>query len=95
VTVPERFLTIDEAAELVNYPPATIEAWLGRGLPHVVPGGTRRPRRKDIRIRFSALVDWVRGLEVVRTPAPGTPPAGAVPRPGGKARRLSAWRDLP
>lgn len=89
---PERFLTIDQICELFGYPPATILAWFRRGLPHVVPGGTKRPRVKDIRVRASVLDAWVRGLEVVHTPPPGRAPA-AVPRPAARPRRLSAWRD--
>lgn len=89
MTEPERFFTIDQICEMFNYHPAIILVWLERGLPHVVPGGTKRPRHKDIRIRASALRDWIKGLEVVRTPA-----VAAGPRPGARPRRLSAWRTM-
>jgi hypothetical protein len=90
MTEPERFLTLEQVCEMFNYPQATILAWLERGLPHVVPGGTKRPRHRVIRIRASVLDAWIKGLEVTRTP---DPPAAAGPRPGVKPRRLSAWRN--
>lgn len=97
MTPPEQLLTIPEAAEVVNFDESVILRWIARGLPHVAAEGRRRPRRKDIRIRSSALWDWVRGLEVARdqpppASAPAPRPRRSVPvRPGYD---LSAWRRV-
>lgn len=92
----ERLLTIAEAAELTSYEDKVILDWIGRGLPFVAGGvGRRRPRRKDIRIRASALWEWVRALEVVRTEglSAGASPKRAKPRASvAVAGGLSAWR---
>jgi hypothetical protein len=95
---PERMLTIAEAAGLTSYDEKVILDWLARGLPFVAAGSGRlRPRRKDVRIRASALWTWVEQLEMRRTPAPEPAPAGKgrkgrpTPAPTGG---LSAWRAV-
>lgn len=98
--VVEQLLTIAEAAEAVNYDEAVILRWIARGLPHISAEGRKRPRRKDIRIRASALWEWVRGLEYAR----GQPPVAPAPIPAkrgakvctlaGDLSELSAWRRV-
>lgn len=95
---PERYLTVDEAAELVSYPESVILDWMARGLPHVVPEPGKRTRRDRIRIRRSALQAYVNGLEVVRVPAEPDPtrPRATAPRSGASpSAGLSAWRERP
>jgi hypothetical protein len=94
---PERFLTIGQAAELVGYDEATVLGWARNGLPTINPNPDgRRCRREKLRVRRSALLDFVRGLEVVRAPK-AEPDAAAAPkaRAKGAARTLglSAWRE--
>lgn len=94
---PERLLTIAAAAELTSYDVETIHQWLDRGLPFVAAGtGRVRPRKKDIRIRASALWQWVRDLEIVRTsPAPResvVPSRKVRPAAPVSSQGLSAWR---
>jgi excisionase family DNA binding protein len=90
---PARLLTIEEAAALANYPASTIRRWIERGLPHIAPGWQTRPRRKDIRIRASALENWLRGLEVARSPRDGKSPVGTPGKRPGSSQCLSAWRS--
>lgn len=93
---PERLLTIAVAAELTSFDESTIHQWLDRGLPFVAAGtGRSRPRKKDIRIRASALWEWVRNLEIVRKPGQpkqAAPASTRTPTPGTKS--LSSWRSV-
>jgi hypothetical protein len=105
---PERLLTIAQAGATASYDEATILQWIARGLPHIAPGGRRRPRHADIRIKSSALWAWLDSLTLERRP-PAEPPraqaqakANAKMKPNANAQfprrpsgtsSLSAWRD--
>jgi hypothetical protein len=93
-TEPERLLTIEQAAERTGYPPATINEWRARGLPYIAAGaGRARPRLKDIRIRASALWEWVQQLEIKRMASPAKAPRRTPKLAAGAVAGLGAWRE--
>jgi hypothetical protein len=96
----ERLLTVADAAEITQLGEPTILRWIGEGLPHIPcasNGYMSRRGRKGIRIRESALWEWLRGMEVIRKPPPPPEPKGK----GKQARpatsmdeKLNAWRKI-